>query len=483
MLFWCLNRKGIDRGVQVDVTPNAENNDACVGHSALWLPYLVSLSCVLIGPCKLMKHRVKYRRTPVRQPLIIIIWAILAIPLQGYLWFSRGFMSQQHYNYFRKKKDAVVYLPYHQLQSHDAEFDYLKSVEIEAHINPIRWLTKCNATNMLLAANDKTIKLWRITERGPDRVANFINTPQPVMGGGGTNMHKPTLSHNLRRAYTNAHAYHINSVSLNSDSESFLSADDLRINLWHLEHNETLNIVDIKPANMEDLTEVITSAAFHPKHCAMFAFCTSKGSIKVGDLRESFNVQNYCKTFEIEEDLANRTFFSEIIGSLSDIQFAHDGRYILARDYLTLKIWDVAMEARPLKVIQIHEGLRPRLCELYENDCIFDKFECSWCAQGNYVVTGSYKNHFKVADISTILNPTNKTKNLPSQVLTFEAAKPKKKQSKLSMRGKSNVQRSLRDDTYEQADFNRKVLHVVAHPHEAEIACAALNNVYVFGSP
>ncbi len=38
-----------------------------------------------------------------------------------------------------------------------------------------------------------------------------------------------------RRVFANAHTYHINSISVNSDHETYLSADDLRINLWHLE--------------------------------------------------------------------------------------------------------------------------------------------------------------------------------------------------------------------------------------------------------
>ena len=38
-----------------------------------------------------------------------------------------------------------------------------------------------------------------------------------------------------KRVFANAHTYHINSISLNSDQETFLSADDLRINLWHTE--------------------------------------------------------------------------------------------------------------------------------------------------------------------------------------------------------------------------------------------------------
>ena len=39
---------------------------------------------------------------------------------------------------------------------------------------------------------------------------------------------------NPKRVYANAHAYHINSIAVNSDGETFMSADDLRINLWSL---------------------------------------------------------------------------------------------------------------------------------------------------------------------------------------------------------------------------------------------------------
>jgi serine/threonine-protein phosphatase 2A regulatory subunit B len=69
--------------------------------------------------------------------------------------------------------------------------------------------------------------------------------------------HELCLASRAKRVYANAHTYHINSISVNSDQATFLSADDLRINLWDLEvTNRSFNIVDIKPANMEDLTEV-----------------------------------------------------------------------------------------------------------------------------------------------------------------------------------------------------------------------------------
>ena len=37
-----------------------------------------------------------------------------------------------------------------------------------------------------------------------------------------------------------------------------------------------------------------------------------------------------------------------------------------------------------------------QLCDLYENDCIFDKFDCAMSGRGDYVCTGSYSNFFKV---------------------------------------------------------------------------------------
>ena len=51
---------------------------------------------------------------------------------------------------------------------------------------------------------------------------------------------KPTAGANTevtqRKVFANAHAYNINSISLCSDGQLFLSADDLRVNLWNLEN-------------------------------------------------------------------------------------------------------------------------------------------------------------------------------------------------------------------------------------------------------
>jgi hypothetical protein len=96
--------------------------------------------------------------------------------------------------------------------------------------------------------------------------------------------HDLCLASRAKRIYANAHTYHINSISVNSDQQTFLSADDLRINLWNLEvTDQSFNIVDIKPPNMDDLTEVsrpvqAVSAVVKAQHklsmLVVLAFCS-----------------------------------------------------------------------------------------------------------------------------------------------------------------------------------------------------------------
>lgn len=41
-------------------------------------------------------------------------------------------------------------------------------------------------------------------------------------------------------------------------------------------------------------------------------------------------------------------------------------------------------ESLHISPLQVHEYLRSKLCSLYENDCIFDKFECCWNGNDRY---------------------------------------------------------------------------------------------------
>lgn len=58
----------------------------------------------------------------------------------------------------------------------------------------------------------------------------------------------------------------------------------------------------------------------------------------------------YCvAVFEEPEDPTNRSFFSEIISSISDVKLSNSGRYMISRDYLSVKVWDLHMETKPIE--------------------------------------------------------------------------------------------------------------------------------------
>ena len=265
--------------------------------------------------------------------------------------------------------------------SHEPEFDYLKSLEIEEKINAVCWLPTVNNSLHLLSTNgivfwmrhilgpavlffvinifsflDKVIKLWRMAEQSPfaynfnfradDKESESGNesgilsetsciTTSQLKSENGTDSNSAlkkalscsslripryrkrknlTIEVRPRRIYASAHTYHINAISVNSDQETFLSADDLRINLWHLNvpdqsfskfyglfyHFSSFchfiyfvltqiflfaAIVDIKPENMENLNEVITCSRFHPELCNILGYSTCRGVVRLCDMR------------------------------------------------------------------------------------------------------------------------------------------------------------------------------------------------------
>jgi serine/threonine-protein phosphatase 2A regulatory subunit B len=374
---------------------------------------------------------------------------------------------------------------YSTFQSHEPEFDYLKSLEIEEKINKIRWLRRKNPSHFLLSTNDKTIKLWKVSERDK-RPEGFNVTDEAGQRRDPQSIHlldsaaikvpvfKPMelwVEASPRRIFANAHTYHINSISVNSDQETYLSADDLRINLWHLEVNDqSFNIVDIKPTNMEELTEVITAAEFHPQECNLFVYSSSKGSIRLCDMREAALCDRHAKLFEEPEDPASRSFFSEIISSINDVKFSNSGRYMMSRDYLRIKVWDLNMENRPIETFDVHEHLRSKLCSLYENDCIFDKFECCWSGNDQGIMTGSYNNFFRMFDRQS------------KRDWTFEACKEVAKHKTVLKPKKvsSGTRRKKEEINVDSLDYAKKILHTAWHPSENIIAVAATNNLYMF---
>ncbi|RQM21317.1 hypothetical protein B5M09_010617, partial [Aphanomyces astaci] len=118
----------------------------------------------------------------------------------------------------------------------------------------------------------------------------------------------------------------------------------------------------------------------------------------------------------------------------------------------------------------IHEHLRPRLCELYDTDCIFDKFECSVSGDGNNFVTGSYNSEFHIYDrygrSDYCLNPLSNAGRRRSSA------------------PHTAISRALATGTADgdPLDFTSKVLQTTWHPTTNEVAVAIKNNVYLYSA-
>ena len=99
-----------------------------------------------------------------------------------------------------------------------------------------------------------------------------------------------------------------------------------------------------------------------------------------------------------------------------------------------MKVWDLHMESKPIETFTVHEYLRSKLCSLYENDCIFDKFEvaifnlisgntncfsqCCWNGTDSAIMTGSYNNFFRwVLDLEVFISFRKSSKNFSLDAL------------------------------------------------------------------
>jgi serine/threonine-protein phosphatase 2A regulatory subunit B len=158
------------------------------------------------------------------------------------------------------------------------------------------------------------------------------------------------------------------------------------------------------------------------------------------------------------------------------------------------------MEKSPVKTIPIHEHLRPRLCDTYENDSIFDKFEVVFSGDAKNVMTGSYNNNFMIypsdndKDTEVVLQADKsafkaKKVGIPTPMNSSTSPTGSNTSKKGGSRAGSPAagavgqgQRMRKETDADQIDFNKKILHMSWHPFEDSIAIAATNNLFVFSA-
>ena len=115
-----------------------------------------------------------------------------------------------------------------------------------------------------------------------------------------------------------------------------------------------------------------------------------------------------CSTFfMVEEDPSRKHFFTDIINSISRAKFSPiNDNFIFSRDYIGVQIWDIRNTKQPCKTFNVTDYLEKKLCEVYESETIFDKFDLQISPDSRLVLTGAYNSNFHVIDLESQTNTT-----------------------------------------------------------------------------
>lgn len=156
----------------------------------------------------------------------------------------------------------------------------------------------------------------------------------------------------------------------------------------------------------------------------------------------------------------------------------------MSRDYLNLKLWDLHMGSKPVATFKVHDHLCPRLSDLYDNDSIFDKFDCCLSGDGLHFATGSYSYLLRIFSrgFGSAEGVTVGSRKNPSRA-SLPAARRARRSSIASLaRGFYRLAHenssSVANDT--PCDLKQKLLRLAWHPTDNLIACAAGSSLFMY---
>ncbi|XP_068484077.1 serine/threonine protein phosphatase 2A 55 kDa regulatory subunit B beta isoform-like isoform X5 [Phaseolus vulgaris] len=353
-----------------------------------------------------------------------------------------------------------------EFQSHEPEFDCLKSVEIEEKINKVRWWMTHDNLQFILSTNDKTIKLWKVKEYKVKHVKE---------------MAPPLCSENMLLAER----------SFVPGLETTSAANGYRLE-WiektpqnHLPPQDVdSEIGGIENPFRSKCQKVYASA--HSFNINSISNNSSQGLIRLSDLRHAAICDHASRIFQHRESNGSKSFFTEITSSISDIKFLNDGQHLLSRNYMNMKLWDMRRESSPVAIFKIHEHLRPKLRELYNNDCIFDKFGCCFSGDGLHFASGSYSNLLRIFSPGSGREEGIKLEiRGNSDRKAIHQAMPRARRSSLSnIIPRGIYQHAHVDSESHNVDFpcneSSKLLQVAWHPTCNLVACAAESSLVLY---
>lgn len=176
----------------------------------------------------------------------------------------------------------------------------------------------------------------------------------------------------------------------------------------------------------------------------------------------------------IEEDPSRKHFFTDIINSVSRAKFSPvNDNYIFSRDYLGVQIWDIRNTKLPFKTFSATDYLEKKLCEVYESETIFDKFDLQLSPDSNLVLTGGYNSNVHVIDLQRQQNCTIDVKYMDKRGKNVGQVR--------NYKGK-RVQGALTTASGEpvKIDMSQKITLGTWHPFENTFAVARHNSLFIY---
>jgi len=273
--------------------------------------------------------------------------------------------------------------------------------------------------------------------------------------------------HTLKRTYPALHKGGIHSVSVLSNGENFLTADEYSVNYWNIENTmNSFSVLAVKKSKAgEEFPEMLTTVKAHPLLDTMFAAGTTRASIRCYDMRVSTDYNDNCLV--IDEPPVKNSEFAFALGILTDIEFTKNGKYIVTRDFVRTKVYDIAMPNKPITNFRVYDSIMPKLSELHENYLIPDSFKVATSSCSNFVATGMYNNNLHIADINTAQNYQYQLNSSKKTICRLMPVQDNSKQF---------------EPLPENYNYNRKVLKVAWHPKSKTVAAAVLGSLYMLNS-
>lgn len=142
----------------------------------------------------------------------------------------------------------------------------------------------------------------------------------------------------------------------------------------------------------------------HPTRSELFLFSSSKGYIATCDLRMNSRFDKKGKNvaiFMTEDEPSRKNFFTDIVNSVSKAKFSPIGEdpFIFSRDYLAVHVWDIRNTRTPARTLNVTDYIEKKLCDVYESEAIFDKFDLHVSPDASMALTGAYNSNAHVLDL------------------------------------------------------------------------------------